>query len=74
MTKVIVTSALELSAAQLENIKTAAAKKYGKNVSIEASVDETLIGGVQITIGSRQLDGSIKGKLEQIRQKFVQRN
>jgi F-type H+-transporting ATPase subunit delta len=72
MTKVIVTTAVEPTSAQLEDIKKAAVKKYGKDVVIESKIDETILGGIQITIGSRQLDGSLKGKLDQIRKKFVQ--
>lgn len=74
MTKVLVTSALELSAAQLKKIETAVIEKYGKPVTIETVIDETLLGGLQITIGSRLLDASIKGKIEQIRKEFVLRN
>lgn len=72
MTKVIVTTAVEPTSAQLETIKSAVAKKYGKNVEVESKIDSSILGGIQITIGSRQLDGSIKGKLDQIRKKFVQ--
>ncbi len=72
MTKVIVTTVVEPTSAQLEEIKKAAVKKYGKDVSIESKLDASLLGGIQITIGSRQLDGSLKGKLNQIRKKFVQ--
>ena len=74
MTKVIVTTAVEPTSAQLEEVKKAVTKKYGKAVEIESRVDASILGGVQITIGSRQLDGSLKGKLNQIRKKFVQNN
>ncbi|CAN5283945.1 hypothetical protein BH10PAT2_BH10PAT2_3960 [soil metagenome] len=72
MTKVIVTTSVEPTAAQLEEIKKAVVKKYGKDISLESKIDSSILGGVQITIGSRQLDGSLKGKLNQIRKKFVQ--
>jgi len=71
MTKVVVTTAVELTADQLEQIKKVVVKKYGKDVTFETKISPDLIGGVQITIGSRQLDGSIKGKLDQIRQKLA---
>ena len=72
MTKVIVTSTVDLTATQLDAVKKAVVKKYGPDVSIESKIDASILGGVQITIGSRQLDGSLKGKLDQIRKKFVQ--
>jgi len=71
MTTVIVTTAIEPTSAQIEAIKEAVIKKHGKDIKLESVVDPDIIGGIQITIGSRQIDGSIKGKLEQIRKKFV---
>jgi F-type H+-transporting ATPase subunit delta len=68
MVNIIVTSAVDLSAAQIEKIKKAAAKKYDKSVTIENVVDPTIVAGLQITIGSRQLDGSVKSKLQQLKQ------
>jgi len=72
MTKVIVTTTVEPTASQLEAIKKAVIAKYGKSVEVESRIDASILGGIQITIGSRQLDGSLKGKLDQIRKKFVQ--
>lgn len=71
MTKVLVTTAVEATAAQIELVTKAVTKKYGKTVEISQVVDPRIVGGVQITIGSRQLDGSLKGKLDQIRKRFV---
>ena len=67
MLHVVVSSAVQLSAAQLEKIKKAVAKKHGKNASVTTNVDPSLIGGLTITLGSRQLDGSIKGKIDRIK-------
>lgn len=71
MNHVLVTSAIELTDGQSEKIKKAVTKKYGKDVEIRFDVDADLIGGLTITDNSRQLDGSLKYKLDQIKKVFA---
>ena len=40
---------------------------YGKEISIKAHTDASLLGGVIIKIGSVQLDGSLAGKLRRLK-------
>ncbi|MBN8261981.1 MAG: F0F1 ATP synthase subunit delta, partial [Xanthomonadales bacterium] len=61
--KAKVTSAAALPAAELETIKAALRKRFGREVDVEASVDESLIGGAVIDAGDVVIDGSLKGKL-----------
>ena len=61
--KAKVTSAVALPASELDTIKAALAKRFGREVEVEASVDESLIGGAVIDAGDVVIDGSIKGKL-----------
>jgi F-type H+-transporting ATPase subunit delta len=61
--KAKVTSAVALPAAELDTIKAALKKRFGRDVEIETSVDESLIGGAVIDAGDVVIDGSIKGKL-----------
>ena len=67
MLNVVVSSAVDLTSAQLEKIEKAVTKKYGKGVTITTTLNPSLIGGVTITVGSRQFDGSVKGKIDQIK-------
>jgi F-type H+-transporting ATPase subunit delta len=71
MVHILVTTVVEPTSAQLEKIKKETVKKYGKDVKIETRIDSSIVGGIQITIGSRQLDGSIKGKLAQLKQQLT---
>ncbi len=41
-------------------------KKYGKKVEASIKIDESLIGGAVIKVGDTVIDGSIKGRLEQL--------
>ncbi len=61
--KATVTSAIELPAGELETIKTALARRFGRVVEIETAVDASLIGGAVIAAGDVVIDGSLKGKL-----------
>lgn len=70
MTHVVITSAIGLSSEQLEKIKNAISKKYGQDVTYLIAVDPSILGGVQLTINSRLLDGSIKGKIEQLKKQI----
>ena len=61
--KAKVTSAVALPASELDTIKVALVKRFGREVEVEASVDESLIGGAVIDAGDVVIDGSLKGKL-----------
>ncbi len=61
-----VTSAAALSGGELETIKAALRKRFGREVEVDASVDESLIGGAVIDAGDVVIDGSIRGKLERL--------
>ena len=61
--KAKVTSAVALPAGELETIKAALKKRFGRDVEVETAVDDSLIGGAVIDAGDVVIDGSIKGKL-----------
>ncbi|MFD2173601.1 F0F1 ATP synthase subunit delta [Rhodobacter lacus] len=58
-----VTSATALSDAQTEKLAAALAKKTGKTVKLNVAVDESLIGGMIVKLGSRMIDSTVKAKL-----------
>ena len=61
-----VTSAATLADAELETIKAALRKRFGREVEVETAIDESLIGGALIDAGDVVIDGSIKGKLTRL--------
>ena len=61
-----VTSAVELSEAQLSDISDALKKGVGQKVSVNLSVDPALIGGLVVRVGSRMIDNSIRSKLQRL--------
>src|SRR4051812_32323927 len=55
-----VTSAQPLAAAELERVRQSLARRTGKQVILESSVDPTLIGGLVARVGDLVLDGSVR--------------
>jgi F-type H+-transporting ATPase subunit delta len=64
--KARVTSAAVLPAGELETLKAALKKRFGREVEIETAIDETLIGGAVIDAGDVVIDGSLRGKLSRL--------
>lgn len=58
-----VTSAVPLSKAQLASLATTLKAKIGKTVTLNEHVDPSLIGGLQVKVGSQMIDSSLKTKL-----------
>ncbi|KAB2955410.1 MAG: F0F1 ATP synthase subunit delta [Rhizobiaceae bacterium] len=62
-----VTSAHALSPAQMTELKAALKGVAGKDVSLSVTVDPSLLGGLVVRIGSRQIDTSLKTKLNSLK-------
>ncbi|HKJ76257.1 MAG TPA: F0F1 ATP synthase subunit delta [Gammaproteobacteria bacterium] len=62
-----VTTAAPLDEAAEKAIATQLEKRFGKKVSVESRVDESLMAGVVIRAGDLVIDGSVRGGLEQLR-------
>ena len=58
-----VTSATALSAAQADTLAATLKARVGKDVKLKTAVDESLIGGLVVKLGSTMIDTSIKAKL-----------
>jgi len=66
-----VTSAVALSDAQVAEVKAALAKMTGKEVLVETSVDQELIGGVVARMGGSIYDGSVRTQLKRMREAIL---
>ena len=62
-----VVSAKALTAAQLKAVEGALKKAIGTKVQVEQRVDESLLGGLVVKVGSRMVDSSLKTKLQKMR-------
>ncbi len=59
-----VVSAKPLSDAQLKELTTVLGESAKKTVKVKATVDESLIGGLVVKMGSKMIDTSIRSKLD----------
>jgi F-type H+-transporting ATPase subunit delta len=62
-----VTSAHALTAAQQTELKAALKGVAGKDVAITVTVDPSLLGGLVVKMGSRQIDTTLKTKLNSLK-------
>ena len=65
--QVEIVSARPLAETEKSAIIDALSKQLGAKVEAETSVDDSLIGGFVVRVGSRQFDASVKAKLDALR-------
>lgn len=68
-----VTTALPLSQAQVERLRTALSSATGKNVVVTPKVDPSVIGGVVARVGGVVFDGTLSRQLARLQEQLVQR-
>ena len=61
-----VISAVELSAAQLDRLKTALEKKTGKTLLLTQKLDPSVLGGVRVEADGETLDGTVAGDIRHL--------
>jgi len=62
-----VTSAVALTPAQTQALEEALKSVVGSKVSVDLKVDQSLIGGLVVRVGSRMIDTSLATKLRRLR-------
>ena len=69
----IAISAIELENDELNRLRQAYAKKYGfKELILTNEVDSSILGGIILKVGDRIIDGSIRTRLQQIREQLIE--
>ena len=63
---------IDLFGEVLENIKKDLSSAMGTSIAIEYKVEESLIGGLKMQIGSLMIDTSIKNKLKKYKQTMLE--
>ena len=65
-----VVSATPLDAATVATIAQAISKRMNKKVSLKEKVDPSLIAGLRVTVGGTTYDGSVRAKLNRVKDSF----
>ena len=63
-------SAVELTPEQRERLAAALSTAVGADVEVKVVIDPTVMGGVLAQIGDRVFDGTVRSRLNQLRETF----
>tara|TARA_Y100001970_G_scaffold159791_1_gene195527 strand:- start:11921 stop:12460 length:540 start_codon:yes stop_codon:yes gene_type:complete len=55
----------------LSEIESSLSKKLNKKVILSSSIDQSIIGGIKIRIGDRLFDGTVKSKLNKLKEDLL---
>jgi F-type H+-transporting ATPase subunit delta len=65
------TSALPLTDTEVRALTARLEQMTGGTVALQTEVDESLLGGLIVRVGSRLIDGSVRGRLERLRNQLA---
>ena len=71
ITRATVTSAMPLSEDEVRALTDRLQSSTGGRVELEQDVDPSLLGGVVVRLGDRLIDGSVRNRLERLRNQLV---
>ncbi|GIV74872.1 MULTISPECIES: ATP synthase F1 subunit delta [Caldilinea] len=69
--KVEITSAIELTDDEKEQLRKRLTEEYGTGLIFSFSVDPSLMGGLRVRVGDRLIDNSIASRLAALRESIV---
>lgn len=67
-----VTAAAPLSAGELGTLRERLGRVTGREVKLEVTADETLLGGLVVQIGSTVYDGSVRRQLDEMKRRLME--
>jgi F-type H+-transporting ATPase subunit delta len=65
-------TAVPMSEKDLNNLKQKLSETKGKNITLKNEVDTSVIGGVLVKMGNEEIDGTIKTRLEKLKDQLSQ--
>ena len=67
-----VISAVPMDNEKIKELETELSKKYNKYVTLENKVDKSVLGGVLVRLGNTEIDGTIKTRLDGLKNQLSQ--
>jgi F-type H+-transporting ATPase subunit delta len=71
ITHAIATSATELTPDEVRALTARLEQTTGGRISLDTQVDPSLLGGLVVRVGDRLMDGSVRGRLERLRNQLI---
>ena len=71
ITTALATSAAPLGPAEVSALTERLQEMTGGRVRLDLEVDPSLLGGLVVRVGDRLIDGSVRGRLERLRNQLV---
>lgn len=69
----LVKTAIPLLDNELEQLKVIFEKKYDKTILFETKIDQSLLGGVYVKVGNDIIDGTVKSKIEEMKELMLKK-
>lgn len=64
----VIYSAFPMSDAQVQGLKDKLEARFGQKLQFRVVEDASLIGGIRVVVGDNELDASVKGSIEKMKQ------
>jgi F-type H+-transporting ATPase subunit delta len=71
ITHAIATSATALTPDEVRALTARLEQSTGGRISLDTQVDPSLLGGLVVRVGDRMIDGSVRGRLERLRNQLI---
>src|SRR5262249_13450035 len=65
------TTALPLNDTEVRALTARLEQMTGGRIALQTDVDESLLGGIIVRVGDRLIDGSVRGRLERLRNQLA---
>jgi len=72
LVRVQVTTAVPLSSAAADSLAQALRRALGPGVALSTTVDDSLIGGMTLRVADRFVDGSVRRRLHELKQRILE--
>jgi len=70
--RAVVTTAVELSAGEKDELARKLSSRLGKEISMRAVVDPRVLGGLKLQYGDRLVDATVATRLQQLRRRLIE--
>jgi F-type H+-transporting ATPase subunit delta len=68
----IAITAIAMQEEEIEELEAKLSRKYNKTVTLENKVDKSILGGVLVRLGNEEIDGTVKARLEKMKDQLSQ--